>query len=89
MDDRICRLRPIQFGLSLGTFIVVAYLACLLLAVVVPDRGLHQPWLQFFPGFGWSASRILLGVVEGFVYGFASGVVFASIFNAFGAGRAG
>jgi len=36
-------LRPMQFGLSLGTFLVLGYLACLALALIVPDRGLHQP----------------------------------------------
>ena len=88
MKERSHCLRPVQFGLSLGTFLVIAYLACLALALIVPDRGLHTPWLQFFPGFAWTAPGILLGLGEGFVYGFISGLVFAPIFNFFGAARA-
>ena len=81
-------LQPMQFGLSLGTFLVLGYLACLALALIVPDRGLHQPWLQYFPGFAWTAPGILLGLVESVVYGFVAGVIFAPIFDFFGAARA-
>jgi hypothetical protein len=69
----------------LGTFLVVAYGACLALALIVPDRGLHQPWLQFLPGFTWTWQGILLGLVENFAYGFFTGVVFAPIYNLFNA----
>ncbi len=81
-------LRPVQLGLSLGSFLVVGYLACLALALIVPDRGLHQPWLQFYPGFAWTAPGMLLGLAESFIYGFVSGLIFAPIFNFFGAARA-
>jgi hypothetical protein len=77
-------LRPLQLGLSLGTFLTVAFLACLALVLVVPDRTLHQPWLQFFVGFSWTWQGILLGLVESFVYGLVSGLVFAPIYNFFG-----
>jgi hypothetical protein len=85
MNGQSCSLRPVQFALSLGTFLVIALIACLLLAVIVPDRGLHQPWLQFFPGFSWTAVGIAIALLESFVYGFVSGIVFAPIFNFFGA----
>lgn len=76
-------LRPIPLGLSLATFLVVIYLACLALALIVPDRGLHAPWLQFFVGFSWSWGGIAIGLIESLVYGFVAGVVFAPIFNFF------
>jgi hypothetical protein len=81
------RLRPIPLALSLGSFLVVAYLACLALALIVPDRGLHTPWLQFYPGFAWTLPGILIGLIESFVYGFVSGLVFAPIFNFFNGER--
>lgn len=68
---------------SLASFTALAYLACLTLALVVPDLGLHAPWLQFFPGFGWSFGGIVIGLVESIAYGFISGLVFAPIFNFF------
>jgi hypothetical protein len=87
MNGHSISLRPLQLGLSLGTFLVVGYLACLALAIVVPDRGLHQAWLQFYPGFAWTPLGICIGLVEAFVYGFVAGLVFAPIANYFGIAR--
>jgi len=87
MNERLISFRPVQLGLSLGTFHVVAYLACLALAIIVPDRGLHQAWLQFYPGFAWTPLGMLIGLVESFVYGLIAGLVFAPIANFFGVAR--
>jgi hypothetical protein len=76
-------LQSIGLGLSLATFFVVAYLACISLALVIPDGGLHQPWLQFLPGFAWTPLGILIGFAESALYGFVSGAIFAPIFNVF------
>jgi 2TM family of unknown function (DUF5676) len=89
MNGHSISLRPVQLGLSLGTFHLVAYLACLALAIIVPDRGLHQAWLQFLPGFAWTPLGMFIGVVESFVYGLAAGLVFAPIANFFGIARGG
>ena len=77
-------LRPVQLGLSLGTFLFVGYLACLALALIFPDRELHRPWLQFYPGFGWTTKGVVIGAVEAAIYGIVAGMVFAPIANFFG-----
>jgi hypothetical protein len=89
MNEHSIFLRPLQLGLSLGTSIFVFYLACLALSIIVPDRGLHQAWLQFYPGFAWTPLGMLIGAVEGFVYGLVAGLVFAPIANFFGIARSG
>lgn len=76
-------LRAMPLALSFATFLAVVYLACLALALIVPDRGLHAPWLQFFAGFSWTWQGIAIGLVESLVYGFIAGVVFAPIYNFF------
>ena len=76
-------LRPIPLALSLATFLAISYLGCLLLALVVPDRGLHGPWLQFFAGFSWTWQGIAIGFVESLGYGLFAGLVFAPIYNFF------
>ena len=81
MNEESNALRPIRLGLSLGTFLLVAYLACLALAFVVPDPSQH--WLRGLPGFTWTLQGIVLGLVEVFAYGFVSGIVFATIYNWF------
>ncbi len=68
---------------SLATFLALAYLACIALALVVPNFGLHTPWLQFYPGFSWTFAGIVLGLVESIVYGLLTGAVFAPIYNYF------
>lgn len=88
MNEHSSSLRPLQLGLSLGTTLVVFYLACLALSIVVPDRGLHQAWLQFYPGFAWTPQGMLIGAIEGFVYGLVAGLIFAPIANFFGISRA-
>ncbi len=74
-------LRPIPLALSLATFLAISYLACLAFALVIPDRGFHGPWLQFFVGFSWTWQGIAIGFVESLAYGFFAGVVFAPIYN--------
>lgn len=83
MSAEFQALRPIPLGLSLATFLTIGFLACLALALVVPDRGLHGPWLQFFVGFSWTWQGIALGLVQSVAYGFFAGVVFAPIYNYF------
>jgi len=81
MIARSNSLRPFRLGLSLGTFFVVLYLGCLALALIIPDRGLHQPWLQFLAGFSWTLPGMLIGFVEAFGYGLVSGILFGPIYN--------
>jgi len=83
MTDTAHRLHPVRLGLSIGTFLVIGYLGCLALALIIPGRGLHQPWLQFLPGFDWSATGVLVGLIESFAYGFFTGVVFGPIYNVY------
>jgi hypothetical protein len=83
MSTEFRALRAIPLGLSLATFLVAIYLACLALALIVPDRGLHAPWLQFLPGFAWTWGGIAIGLVLSVIYGFFAGVVFAPIYNFF------
>ena len=74
-------------GWSLSLFLALSFVLCVLLGLVVPDFGLHQPWLQFLPGFTWLTwPSILLGLIESFAYGWYVAVIFGPLFN-FLAGR--
>jgi hypothetical protein len=87
-DDQSTYLRiPIvAFGWSLSVFAVLTYSLCIALMFVIPDRGLHKPWLQFLPFFdGLSFSSFLIGLAEVFVYSWYIALVFAPIYNFFAA----
>lgn len=75
-------------GLSLSSFFVVSYVLCIASGLIVPGWGLHQPWLQFFPGFEWLTLRgFLIGLVESAVYGWYVALVLGPLFNLFAARR--
>ncbi|WP_342236193.1 DUF5676 family membrane protein [Inquilinus sp. OTU3971] len=77
----------VPLGLSLSLFLVISYALCILLGLIWPGGGLHQPWLQFLPGFTWLTwQSFLLGLVETFAYGWYAALLFGLLFNTF-AGR--
>src|SRR5512145_2759434 len=80
----VSRLPLTSLGASLSAFLVISYVLCILLGLVWRDGGLHQPWLQFLPGFTWLTWRsFLLGLVETFAYGWYVALVFVPLFNFF------
>lgn len=68
---------------SLATFTTFSYVICVLYGLVVP-ASLHM--VQFLeitlPGFKWlTFGTFIIGLVESFLYGAYTGLVFAPIYN--------
>ena len=86
---RVRSVPIVALGLSLGSFFALSFLACIALGLIVPDGGMHRPWLQFFPGFEWVTARgVFIGLVWTQVYAWYVALVFGSLFN-FAAARLG
>ena len=86
LESSVRRLRLMPVGMSLGLLLVISYVLCVALGLIWWDAGLHQPWLQFLPGFSWlSPGTFLLGLVESFAYGWYVALVFVPLFNFFNA----
>ena len=84
--SRTRRLALIPMGWSLSLLLAISYVLCVGLGLIWWDAGLHQPWLQFLPGFTWlSWGSALLGLVETFAYGWYIALVFTPLFNFFSA----
>lgn len=80
------RLAIVPMGLSLGSFLVITYVLCVLFGIFVSDRGMHQLLAQLLPGFTWITwSSFFLGLFFSFVYGWYVAVVFTPLFNFFNA----
>jgi hypothetical protein len=80
----ISRLPLVALGISVSAFLMVSYVLCILLGLVWRGGGLHQPWLQFLPGFTWLTwQSFLLGLAETFAYGWYVALVFVPLFNFF------
>ena len=86
IDASVRRLRIVPVGMSVGLLFVISYVLCVALGLIWWEGGLHQPWLQFLPGFSWlSPGTFLLGLVESFAYGWYVALVFVPLFNFFSA----
>jgi hypothetical protein len=74
---------PIRvFGISLSAFLALSLVLCVLLGLVAPGWGMHQPWLRFFPGFVWlTPGSVLLGLAESVAYARYVALVFGGLFN--------
>jgi hypothetical protein len=74
---------PIRvFGISLSAFLALSFVLCVLLGLVAPGWGMHQPWLQFFPGFVWlTPGSVLLGLAESVAYAWYVALVLGGLFN--------
>jgi hypothetical protein len=80
------RISVVALGASLSAFLMISYVLCVLLGLVLWDWGLHQPWLQFLPGFTWLTwPSFLLGLAETFTYGWYIALVFGPLYNFFAA----
>ena len=76
------------FGLSLSSFFAITYVLCVASGVIFPDWSMHQPWLQFFPGFEWlTVKGFAIGLAEAVAYGWYVALLFGWLYNFFAAGR--
>ena len=75
----------VTLGMSLGLFLVIAYLGCVLFYFLFPSLFLNHVVLSLLlPGFklfDWPS--FLLGLIESFGYGWAVALVFGPLFNFF------
>ena len=84
--SRASQIPIIPLAWSLSTFFVISYVLCVLSGLIVPDWRMHQPWLQFFPGFEWlTVKGFIIGLVESVAYGWYVGLLFGWLFNFFAA----
>ncbi len=86
-DRAPARLIPIvPLGMALGLFLVVSYLACVVLYLIAPDLAGHALLVQLLPGFkllDWHS--FFLGLLESFGYGWYVALIFAPLYNFFAA----
>jgi len=77
-------------ALALGFFLDVTFLLCVFWGLVVPGRWetMAKLWEAVLPGFAWLTPwSVVLGLVEVFLYGIYTAVVFVPLFNYFEGGR--
>ncbi|HHD11100.1 MAG TPA: hypothetical protein ENK42_01540 [Deltaproteobacteria bacterium] len=71
-------------GLSAGSFLSITYVLCVVYDLLFPEYAMYEVWMKLLPGFVWiSWWSFLLGLVETFLYGIYTGLVFAPLYNFF------
>lgn len=80
------RIPVLALGMTLGLFITVTYLLCVLFDLWFPTQAMHPVWMPLLPGFTWLTwPSFFLGLVEAFAYGWYIALVFGPLYNFFAA----
>jgi hypothetical protein len=78
------RIPVFALGLSLGAFLAITFVLCVVFDLLFPGQAMYQTWLRLLPGFTWLTwSSFLLGFIESFVYGWYVALIFGPLFNLF------
>jgi len=80
------RIPIVALGISLGSFLVLTFVLCVLFDLWFPAQAMNPVWAPLLPGFSWiSWTSFGLGLVESFAYGWYIALVFGPLFNFFAA----
>jgi uncharacterized protein DUF5676 len=80
------RLAIVPLGMSLGSFLAISYMLCVLFGVFVSERGIHLLFAQLLPGFTWITwPSFFFGLLWSVAVGWYVAVVFVPLFNFFAA----
>ena len=80
------RITIVPLGLTLGCFLVITYIGCVLYGLLGFQQGMHQLLFQIIPGFTWITwPSFFIGLFWIFVWGWYIALVFAPLFNFFSA----
>jgi len=79
--------RPLNIrvvGLSLGSFLSITFILCVVYDLIFPEAKMYQSWIRLLPGFEWlTLKSFFLGIVESFFYGVYIALVFVPLYNLF------
>jgi len=80
------KLPIVALGMSLGSFLAITYVLCVLFDLWFPALAMNPLWSKFLPGFVWLTwPSFFLGLIEAFAYGWYVALVFGPLFNLFSA----
>lgn len=78
------RVPVVALGMSLGAFLAISYVACVLFDLWFPALAMNAIWSPLLPGFSWlSWGSFFVGLAESFAYGWYVALVFGPLFNFF------
>jgi uncharacterized protein DUF5676 len=80
------RIPIFALGMSLGLFLVITFVLCVVFDLIFPQFAMHGAWQGLLPGFSWlSWGAFALGAVETFLYGWYVALILGPLYNFFAA----
>jgi len=80
----VSRIPVLALGMSLGVFLDVTYVLCIVFDLWFPQFAMNSVWVPLLPGFVWlNWPSFFLGLAEFFAYGWYVALVFGSLYNFF------
>jgi len=80
------RVSMYAVGMTLGLFLAISFVACVLFDLAFPGYAMYTAWALFFPGFtGLNWTSFFIGLAESFAYGWYVAVIFTPLYNFFAA----
>lgn len=80
------RIPVAALGLSLGIFLALTFVLCVLFDIWFPNLAMNPVWTPLLPGFTWiDWPNFALGLAEAFAYGWYIALVFGPLYNFFAA----
>ena len=82
----VSRVPVLALGLSLGLFLAITFVLCVLFDLWLPALAMNPVWSPLLPGFTWLTwPSFFLGLVESFAYGWYVAAIFGPLYNFFAA----
>ena len=86
MARSVARVPIAALGMTLGTFLAVTFVVCVLFDLWFPGLAMNPTWAPLLPGFAWITwPSFFLGLGEAFAYGWYVALVFGPLYNFFAA----
>jgi len=80
----VSRIPVFALGMSLGTFLAVTYVLCIVFDLWFPELAMNPAWSPLLPGFIWLTwPSFFLGLAESFSYGWYVALIFGPLHNYF------
>lgn len=80
----VARVPIVALGMSLGLFLAVTFVLCVVYDLWLPGQAMYETWLPLLPGFTWLTwPSFFLGLAESFAYGWYVALIFGPLYNFF------
>ncbi len=80
----VARIPIVALGMSLGLFLAVSFVLCVVYDLWLPGQAMYETWLPLLPGFTWLTwPSFFLGLAESFAYGWYVALIFGPLYNFF------